>query len=136
MYTRWTGRNVDLALLIESIEGFLSVRGCKISRKESERRCLVVGRPENTSDVLEDVSVKISGEPNDFTVEFISGGKSRSSILLGFLTSMIGGGNLMLKGVRSQESSDKLEKEFWSYLEEKMVGLTNSVKNDQRRKQR
>jgi hypothetical protein len=48
---------------------------------------------------------------------------TRSSIRLGLLTSALGGGYFTLQGNRLRETLEKLENEFWVYIEDKVALL-------------
>ena len=58
------------------------------------------------------MKVKVSGSPNNFTVEFIKGMYERG-IKAGLVTLPFGGGNLILLGLRFQQKLKRLEDEFW-----------------------
>jgi len=62
--------------------------------------------------------VRIAGDPNDFSVELSTEESSDTLIRLGTLTSLFGGGILFLKGMKSKELLDKVESDFWRFVEE------------------
>jgi hypothetical protein len=45
---------------------------------------------------------------------------------LGQLTHLFGGGVLFLRGVKSDEAEEKLERDFWIFIEEKIDFLAKS----------
>lgn len=76
----------------------------------------------------EDITVEILGGANDFAIEFLTSERAHSSILLGLVSTIIGGGNLILRGVKSQERLEELEKDFWVHIEDAIMCLVNSAK--------
>lgn len=127
MQRSWTGKNVDLALLGERIEVFLKDKGFKIKKDWSASEYTFSARPQRGVGILERVIVRILGDSNDFLIDFSTSGHSRSAVKLGFITTMFGGGSLILRGLKSQEALEKLEKDFWLYMEESVTRLINSA---------
>lgn len=130
MYKQWAGKNVDLTLLKDCVVNFFRDKGFENRSIEEETKYVIIGRPKTTHGNLEDVTVRICGKSDNFTVEFIAGEKAHSSILLGFLTSLFGGGSFVLKGAKSQEELTKLEGDFWLYVEEKVACLSGSFRHE------
>lgn len=125
--SQWVGKKVDLALLSRCVEDFFKGRGfrTKIDELVGEYKILVISpRAER---VRGDVDVRISGDPNDFVIEFSAGEGARFSIKLGFLTTMIGGGSILLRGLKLREALEKLEREFWVYAEDSVAHLADSA---------
>jgi len=131
MQKQWIEKSVDLALLSRHIEDFFKVRGFKTKRDElaGEHKILVI--PTRTQGIRENVHVKILGNPNDFVIELTAGERARSAIWLGYTTTMIGGGSLLLRGLKSREALEKLEKEFWAHSENAVARLANSAGHSQ-----
>lgn len=126
MRRQWMGKNVDLALLSERVEDFFRGKDFRTRKDESGDGYTISGTPHNARDVRGGITVRILGNSNDFVIELIAGERIRSSILLGFITTLIGGGSLLLRGLRSQETLEKLEREFWVYAEDSVVHLAGS----------
>lgn len=127
MQAAWVGKNVDLALLSVYVEDFLRTNGFRVRKDESPRKCIIFGTKKSPRGLSVDVTVNIVGDSNDFVVELLAGERMRSSIKLGFLTTVIGGGPFFLRALKSQEALEKLEKEFWPYIEETITRLTGSA---------
>ena len=127
MQARWVGKNVDLALLSQCVEDFFENRGFKTAKDRSTEGYTVSGKPQRGGDILGLVIVRILGSSHDFSIEFSTSKHTRSAIRSGFLTTMFGGGILLLRGLKSQEALEKLEKEFWVYIEEEMPHLIDST---------
>jgi len=127
MQRLWVGRNIDLALLSERIENFFKDRGFKTTKDWSAHEYTVSAKPQHGAGILGLVIVKILGNSNDFSIEFSTSEHLRSAMKLGFITTMFGGGSLILRSLKSQEALEKLEKGFWIYMEEAITHLINST---------
>jgi len=117
---RWVKRNVDLELLSEFLADFLAKRGFKARVKKQVMGFRVLALPSFPHGILEEVTLVIEGDRNDFAVKFVSGKLSHSFVKYGFLTTIFGGGSFLLRGLKSEEMLEKLETEFWAHLE-KMI---------------
>ncbi|MEM2146419.1 MAG: hypothetical protein QW279_13740, partial [Candidatus Jordarchaeaceae archaeon] len=76
------------------------------------------------------VSVKILGKPNDFSVEISACNEMPNALSLFPLLEKLGLGFLILKKVRSEELLNKLESEFWVFLNniiEKLSGSSETI---------
>ena len=128
MQRRWVGKNVDLLLLIEYLENFFRDKGFKTSKEDgSTSEYSIKAKPQKRTSIIEPVIIGISGTSDDFLIEFSTSGRSRSTVRFGFVTTMFGGGSLILRGLKSQEALEKLEKEFWVYIEEAIAHMINST---------
>ena len=127
MQERWVGKNVDLQFLSESIENFFRDKGFRVTKDGSAPEYTISAKPQQGIGIIGRVTVRILGDPNDFLIEFSTSGHSRSAVKLGFITTIFGGGSLVLRGLKSQEELEKLEKVFWLHLEEAIIHLTNST---------
>lgn len=123
MRGRWVGNNVDLALLSESVEDFFRTRGFRTKRDELAEGHTISATPGHVRDACGETTVRILGKSSDFVIEFFSSERTRSNILFGFIATIIGGGNILLHGLKSQEALQKLEREFWVYVEDRIERL-------------
>ena len=127
MQGRWCGKNVDLAILSERIENFFRDKGFRIIKDLSEPEGKILAKPPKGIGILGRVTIRVLGDSNDFLIEFSTSNHSRSAVKLGLITTMCGGGNLVLRGLKSQEALEKLESDFWIYIEEDITRLINSA---------
>lgn len=127
MQKRWVGKDVDLILLRRSIEAFLEVNNLEIRKDDSADGCSVLGVQQRGVGPSIEVVVRISGDSNDFVVEFVGGERARRSLMWGFLTTMFGGGSFLLRGLKLKEGLEKLENEFWVHTEEAVTRLVGST---------
>jgi len=127
MQRQWTGQNVNLALLSERVEDFFKDRGFSTEKDESAGEHTILWAPPRVRNIRDGMTVRIFGNPNDFVVEIIASERTRGSIRLGLLTQLFGGGYLAVRGLRAKEALEKLEREFWVYVEEKVAHLAGSA---------
>lgn len=129
MQNRWTEKNIDLDLLSNRIEDFFKDRGFLTKRTQSEGERTIFWTSEATTIRLKDpMRAKIIGDSNDFVIELVASELTLRPIRLGLLTKSFGGGYFALRGLRLRETLQKLETEFWAYMEDKIIQLTDSAK--------
>jgi len=128
MLRRWTEKSVDLGSLSNYIDDFFKSRGFSTKRNESGNERAILLRPKYSAIKLEaPINVRITGNSDDFTIDIKASELTTRSIRVGMLTKSIGGGYFLLKGLKMQEELEKLEKEFWIYIENKVTQLTGSA---------
>lgn len=120
MESSYVGRKIDLSLLSEWVETFFAKRGFRAAKDAGIEGYHVVARPTHAHEIIGKITVSISGNPDDFTVKFFTGSQSDSFLKYGRLTSLLGGGILYLRGVKSKEAEERLERSFWVFVEQKM----------------
>jgi hypothetical protein len=120
---KWINDNVDLSVLSQNIAEFFQEMKFLVSLKEDRNGFTVVASPRNIHGIAENITVKVSGSPNDFSVEFVAGSRSNSLVRIGSLLSLIGGGFLVIKGLDSLEKLEALEKNFWIYVHRAVAEL-------------
>lgn len=125
MQKRWVGKNVDLILLCKSIEAFFEASNLRTRKDDSADGYSILGVQQRGGPRIE-VVVRILGDSNDFIVEFEGGERARRSVMLGFMTTMLGGGKLLLRGLKLKEELEKLEREFWVQIEAAVTRLVDS----------
>lgn len=128
MRRRWLKKGVNLALLSERVESFFRSKDFRTKRVELEHECIISATPRRIGHVNGKISVRILGNSNDFMIDVTSSEMAHSSILLGLASTFIGGGNLILRGVRLQERLEELERDFWVHVEDAIICLVNSAK--------
>jgi len=126
MIDRWAGRDVDLELLIERLKLFFDEKKfpCKLEKgRENEYWITVILKSMREASATGNAKVVVRGEPNDFEVEFVASFGSRNLSKLGGLAALLGGGALVLKGLKSSEELEKLENEFWLFADRQVDSL-------------
>lgn len=133
MQKRWTGKGVDLTLLNGYVEQFFTSRRYRTRKTESTGEITITVLPNHSTIGLEEpVSVRIFGDSDDFTVDLKASELTSRSIRMGMLTKSLGGGYFLLKSLKLQEELEKLEKEFWIYVEDRVAQLTGSAQRSSR----
>ena len=132
MQRRWTGKNVDLDLLSDSVEDFFKSRSFVTKRNESAEERVILWQSKRGEKAERPLSVRIIGNSDDFTVELKASELTDRSVRLGILTKPIGGGYLLLKSLKLREALEKLEKEFWIYVEDKIAELAGTAQQVER----
>jgi len=129
MQRQWVGKNVDLKQLSVCAEDFFKDKGFVTEKGETREEHTILWAPQSVKNMGKAMKVRILGHPEDFVVEFVASETTRRSIWLGMLTKPIGGGFLVLQGSRLREALEKMEREFWVYIEDKIAHLAGSAKH-------
>ena len=108
--------------LSRHVEEFYKSQGFEVLVERSKDALKVIGVI-RVGDKLRSSYVTINGSPNDFTVEFSGSHLDRLSQFLAPLVTMFGGGVFLLEKLRAHEFYEKLETEFWVFVE-RAVDLT------------
>ncbi|MCW3980508.1 MAG: hypothetical protein NWF11_03440 [Candidatus Bathyarchaeota archaeon] len=127
MEYRYVGRNVDLSLLSEWIIRFLKRKGFIVVKEDMEKGSRIVAKPTHIHEIIDLVRVSILGDSKDFLVKFTVGARSRFFVKFGLLTEWLGGGFAFLRGSKSQDEEDELERKFWIFIHEKIDLLADSA---------
>jgi len=126
----YKGRNVDLSLLSRWIERFFKKKEFRVSKETEEETFRIVARPTYVHEIVDTITVSVSGNSNDFVVKLYIGTRSEVLMKIGQLASLFGLGVLFLRGVKSDEAGETLQREFWVFVEEKIDFLTNSANSE------
>jgi hypothetical protein len=133
MEDQWVNKNVDLSVFNNRLVQFFEKKSFATSQESSEEKYHIVARPRRFHDVLEEIHVYVNGQPDNFRVKFDAGSHSSKLVRFGILTTAFGGGRLTLKGLKSQEALEKLEREFWIYLDKAIWNLANVASDSAKR---
>jgi hypothetical protein len=118
MQRNWQNLNVNLSDLVQKIiQFFESKEFNNVTALKNETRYQIIAGDSKQYKMENDVSVTIEGKPDDFTVSLASCKQEKRSTIPLFLTSMFGGGYFLLKGFRSEEAMQKLERDFRQKIE-------------------
>jgi len=129
MRIKFAGKNIDIDLLSERVERFLMDRGFKTLREKIRGGYKILGIRSVCEGKNESVCVKISGNPDKFAVDFESGGVMRTPLWAISLARMVGAGYFVLRDLKSKEMYEKLESEFWAFIDEAVSSPTFSSKH-------
>lgn len=126
MQKQWTGKNVDLKQLSQRIEEFFIEKGLATKNKHSQDEYKISVFMLTNDRRSSRMDVHIFGSSDDFFIETIASERMYRSMMLGFITSMIGGGNLVLRSVKLEEALRELERDFWIQIEDIIASLASS----------
>jgi hypothetical protein len=116
MEVRWVDKNIPLSTVVKVICRFFEKKNFNVSVSETESKFTIIATPKSYEEISEEIKIFVEGKTNDFTVEFFSGTRAKNMFFWGSLTSFLGGGFIGLKGVKSKEVVEKLERSFWKFL--------------------
>jgi hypothetical protein len=129
MQKRWRGKNVDLDRLSDCVEDFFRSRSLLPTKTGTAERTISWFPGHTGARLKEPVTVRITGAPCDFTIDLKASEITAGSIRIGMLTKPFGGGYLLLKAVKLKEELERLENEFWIFIEEKIDQLADSAQH-------
>jgi len=122
---QWIGNNIDLNLLSQKVNQFFTENQFEPKLEQTHDRYRI-----KASNFEFKITVNIYGQPNDFTIEFIPNKKTRGhslAMIVGYITSFLGGGTLLLRDVKFQEVMNKVEQTFWEQVDSHVAELANSA---------
>lgn len=124
MEKRWQNHGVNLQQLAQAIKNYYLRRNFKVKEtvleKEYSMDIILTGQ---VSSVM---GINIRGTTDDFTIETKANKEEDRAVKVGLMTSIFGGGSLILRNIKVREQMEKMENEFWSTIEETIRSLTNS----------
>jgi len=125
MEKQWKNLNVSLRQLAVTVEERYSRRNLTVKETAlgdgySIRVILTQLRVQGV------MSIVIRGTPDDFTIETKATEHEDSTIKAGLMTTIFGGGSLVLATIKKREALEKLERDFWGTIEETIRSLTSS----------
>lgn len=131
MKDQWVGNNIDLSKLSQRIEDFFKESDMEVRMEETSKGYKFDVASTGPAMTRLRFGVRIFGQPNDFTVEFVpgykAGGVFSPAMVVGYIMSIFGGGVFLLRDVKLQESLDKLERLFWEHVDRQVAELANSA---------
>jgi len=130
MERKWDMKNVDLDLLTVRIGDFFKERDFEVIGEKTPGNYQVLAKNSPSFRLLGFVNVTIEGKPEDFVTKLeLVENRKRYGKYSSFLLRMIVGGYFILQEVESDEVWMRLEKEFWQYVENVVLHLTNTAKS-------
>lgn len=117
MKYRWLNKNIDISSIEDAAKAFLELKGFKTFVAEDRHLKKIVGVARNEEGPKK-VIVSIEGSSIDFAVDFLASETSQLMSRFSPVLNFLGGGALTLRGLKQKEFYEKIENEFWTYLEE------------------
>jgi hypothetical protein len=125
MEKQWKNHSVSLQRLARMIGNFYLQRNLKVEETAVTNgySIRVILAELRVSGVM---TIIIRGTPDDFTIETRATEHQDGTVKVGLMTTIFGGGSLVLGSIKSREELEKLEREFWVRIEEWIRSLTDS----------
>jgi hypothetical protein len=114
---RWFDKSINILDVEKAAKSFLEQRGYTVNSSDdagSKKIAAVLREPEGTRRVI----ITISGQPNDFIVDFSAGAAAQLATKFSSFITYFGGGLIQRHSLKEKEFYDRLEEQFWEYLEE------------------
>jgi len=116
----WKKVKVDLALLADFVESFFKSKEFEVSRIKTERGYNLIVRSKTERGRLITNIYKTS----EGVAVSLGTRESTGIRILAPVLTLFGGGSLFIREIESEELLQKLEQEFWKYIEEIMSSLS------------
>lgn len=118
MEYRWLDRSSNAEEIVAKTEQFLRDRGFIISKEELENSVKLAAVSHRKKYDVSLVEVVISWSSKELSVRFEVGDRLKAISQFNPLISFLGGGSIVLKGLKTAEHYRKLEEDFWREIEE------------------
>jgi hypothetical protein len=125
--TKWKDMHVDLSKLNASFQEYFTRKGFTVNTGKAGEEHVILVKPRSQHKIVERIQVTITGNSDDLSVRFLASSRSRGFMIFGTLTALLGGGLFASKGLKSDETIEKLEKDFREYVSEKVWELRNTA---------
>jgi len=109
------------------VKGFFEERGLSsketVSKGKHRIEAFLAG-----ADSMPFAIVEISGDPSRIVVDFSPWGKNErtaQTMLVSSILTLLGGGVLVRQGLRKKELMEKVENQFWDFLDSRVLELTS-----------
>jgi hypothetical protein len=125
METRWLKKNVDMNQVFNLAKKFFEDKGFEVTAyKESKNANKFLAKTKIGPPL--DVIVEIKGKPEDFTVFFKLKNIGSKVKYWGPYLSSVGLGILFRHELHVSELYEKLESDFWAFMEEKISSISKN----------
>jgi len=126
MKYQWLNKNVDLKILHNGIKRFFESLNFRVHIRQSNE-LFELRAIKRVNSAIRRITVKLHGNPNKFTVEFLAGEQARSIQRMDMSLELLGGGVFVLKARETLEYYQKIEDGFWRYMEALVAQSVNSA---------
>lgn len=124
MKYRWLNKDIDVFSVEGAVKAFLELKEFKTLVSEDQHSKKIIGITRN-AEGLKKVMISIEGSPRDIVVSFLASETSQLMSKFSPVFNFFGGGAFTLKGLKQREFYEKIEDEFWTYLEEFIAANSN-----------
>ena len=129
MQRRWSGKNVDLERLSECICDFFGEMDFDVKMEKIFGGYKIIAEGSSVFELDGCVNVAVEGCSDDFVVVLnLNGREGKREFFAGPLTmALFGGGWFLVRRFKLEENWVSLKREFWKYVENTLLRLSNSV---------
>ena len=127
----WTNRNVDLKLFWEKMREFFEENDFETTVDQSEDTCHLVAEGSTEYRINGQVTVTLTGNPQDFSIVLELERKNRKYPIPMTLAASFGFGLLLRDEFKSDEAFLDLRRDLWAFADRTAINLTGSAKISQ-----
>lgn len=131
MIDRWQERNIDLNTLSDGIKQFFTERQFETKLETTKQGQQIEASTHEILNTKLTIIVDVKGKPNDFTIKFDADPRRKGfftpSMIVSYISTALGGGAVLRSELKLRESLDKLEKTFWTHVDQLVENLTNTA---------
>ncbi|MEM3576963.1 MAG: hypothetical protein QXX51_00710 [Candidatus Bathyarchaeia archaeon] len=125
MEKKWVDRQISLATLTARIGEFLKDKDFEAIKGQTSEGYQIFAGNSPRFKIDGYINVAIRGEPNNFSVKF-EHCNTRKKFFPVLFSTLIFGGYPLLRSMKSTEDWIKLERDFWTYVDNTILQLTGS----------
>jgi hypothetical protein len=125
MRTKWVGKRVDLSMVLGLVEEFFAGKGLRTKEYSVKSGCRVVAFAENLASAPL-AAVEVHSDFDDLVIDYLPWGKRErvaNTSLLGSVLPLLGAGVFVYQDLKKREAVEKIENEFWDFLETRFSEL-------------
>jgi len=129
MQRNWSKRNVDLNQLSEKVTEFFKDDYFEVTTNETKNCHRILAKDSPNYDINGQIAVTIDGKPEEFSIK-IELQKENKPKILSFptiLTTLLGGGYLLIQHSKSDEEWIEFRKNFWQQVDRIVMSLSSSA---------
>jgi len=123
MIYRWIGKSVDLDSLVEHVQSFFADKSFIVRTDKMTNESVVWAVKKNVKGKSYIVTVKVFGDSDDFRVEFLAGGQTRAFKMFSSAVTLFGLGMLVQRELKQIDFFEKIEEDFWVFMDEAVANL-------------
>lgn len=126
MRYEWQTQRISLDILNQKVKEFFKEKGftTKTYFPTDERTHIKISAtPTKNAETRERINIEVQKTPDGIAIEFTPMEKTEKTIKMGILSSFFIGGSLLLRGVKSKENLEALQREFWARIQKAISDL-------------
>lgn len=117
MRYEWRKKEVNIEKLNEYVQLFFTNNSFMISSQQKGETTEISAIPTEASPVGEKIRVELEKTSEGFSLEIVNLKRLHDLTLAGLLSQFLGGGSLILRGVKAKDRLEALEKELVQWVD-------------------